>query len=90
MTREKEVILVKEPLWSSVIKDTYTIGSLLSAVGVGIWIDSGALQWTAGILWILWVLGRATRFRKDNTYTVSGARAKLDQIEADHPTKEGN
>jgi hypothetical protein len=88
MSKDTPVIVIKEPFWPSLVKDTYTAGTLLATVGVGVWIESSALQWAAGIIWILWVLGRAARFGKDNTYSIPQARAKLDEIEANHP-KEG-
>ncbi len=77
---EKQVILIKESFWPSVAKDTYSIGVLLAAVGLGVWIDSSALQWVAGIIWIFWVFARANRYGKDCTYSISEARKKLDQI----------
>jgi hypothetical protein len=77
------VIIIHETVATSVTNDLVSFGTLSASIYVGHLLDSGAMQWIAGILWLLWVLSRAGRFIGDkrNHLTIEQARARLDAIE---------
>lgn len=76
----KLVIIVDDRLWRSVGRDVVSIGGLIVAVGIGVLIDSSALQWIAGLGWVAAILGRVMG-SASNKYTISAAREKLDELE---------
>lgn len=68
--------------WSTTL--THNGATLLLFAGLfapGIWLDSAAMQWAAGIMWFLWVLGFATNTAKKNRVTIEQARKRLDELE---------
>lgn len=81
------IIILHETLWQSVVRDTYTFGALAAVVGLGVYLESAALQWIGGIIWMMWLLSRAARLAGDKSsrLTVEEARRKLDDIEAGRP-----
>ena len=82
MSRAAEVIVVHESVLASYLKDIASVGSLTAAVGLGIWLDSAALQWVAGLLWIVMILSASFKSTNDKRMTVADARKRLDEIEA--------
>lgn len=81
MSNDKKFIIIKDDrLWKSISRDTYSIGALLLAVGLGVVLDSTALQWIAGIAWILVIIGKASGEIK-KVVTIKEARALLDAWE---------
>jgi hypothetical protein len=53
------VVILSESLTESIIKDVVTFSLLLGSVALGVWINSDALQWCAGIGWLLSIVARA-------------------------------
>jgi hypothetical protein len=76
-----EVVIVHETVLASYLKDLGSFGCLVAVVGVGIWLDSVALQWVAAVLWIIWMLSKGLNLRSQRM-TVPDARKRLDEIEA--------
>lgn len=82
MSKTPEVIVVHESILASYLKDFATFGSLCAVVGIGVVLDSPALQWVAGLCWVIVVLGAAMKSINSQRFTVAGARKRLDEIEA--------
>lgn len=82
MSEKTEIIVVHESVLASYLKDIASVGSLTAAVGLGIWLDSAALQWVAGLLWIVMILTASFKTTNDKRMTVVDARKRLDEIEA--------
>lgn len=80
---ETKFLIVHETVLQSVAKDLISAATLLSMVGVGIWANSSALQWAAGIIWILSMFGKSANLSKQNTvHSFAAARRKIDAWEA--------
>lgn len=79
---ETEVIIVRETLRESIAKDVFSVAALTAAVSLGVWLESSAMQWIGGVLWILVVVSRLLRLLKDNRMSIEEARAFLDKLEA--------
>jgi hypothetical protein len=77
-----EVIVIYETVAQSVLKDAVSIAALSAAIGLGVVLNSPAMQWVAGIIWLVLVLSLSARAFKDNRMTVAKARKRLDEIEA--------
>lgn len=82
MSKSPEVIVIHESVLASYLKDIGSVGSLTAAVGLGIWLDSAALQWVAGLLWIVMILLASFKSTNDKRMTLADARKRLDEIEA--------
>jgi hypothetical protein len=77
--QNRTIIVVHESITESLVKDAYTCVALVASVGVGVYVDSQALQWIGGLLFMLTVAMSATKQR----YTIDGARKRLDELEAE-------
>lgn len=78
-----KVIVIKETFTESVKRDAFTVASAWAMIFPGWWFGSNALQWVGALLFGLFILGRVTRFQKDNARTVAEAREYLDQLESE-------
>ncbi|MGH7250046.1 MAG: hypothetical protein ACREGC_03660 [Minisyncoccia bacterium] len=83
MANKNHILIIYESRKDSIITDLFTFGSLTAAVGMGVLLNSTALQWIAGLSWAAFVLGAGARkinnFKR--SYTIAEARAYLDKIE---------
>lgn len=79
---EQKILLVHESFAQSVMKDMISAVTLLSMVGVGVWIDSAAMQWVAGIAWLLWMAGKSAFDAKNSVFSFEAARKRIDEWEA--------
>lgn len=78
-----EILVIHESVGASITKDVFTFVSLTFAVSIGVALGSVPLQWIAGVCWVLFVFGWATKATKKTTfYSVEDARKRLDEIEA--------
>lgn len=84
MTDQPTLILIRESAKESWVRDLSTFASLVGLIGIGVWLDSSAMQWIGAILGFLSILSRASDLRKRSTMTIEQARAKLDEMEAAH------
>jgi hypothetical protein len=82
MTKENKrtIIVLREGVIGSLVTDTYTYGGLLACIGVGIWAESAALQWVAGLMFSLAVIGKAVK-AGTTVYSVDEARKVLDALD---------
>lgn len=79
MTRKTQVIIIRETIWESMISDGFTFLMVLALVGVGIMVNSIALQFIGVIIALF--LGLTMFMSQDDKMTIEQARAKLDEIE---------
>lgn len=77
----KNIIILHETMLHSIAKDVFSCAMLLATIGVGVYIDSGALQWCAGIFWIIWIFSKSVAYGKNNAFSFDEARAKIDALE---------
>ena len=55
-TEKQKIIIIRETLLSSLISDAVTFVTVLSIIGIGVWLHSAAMQWM-GFLMVLVTLG---------------------------------
>jgi len=82
MADKLQVLVIKESFAASAGKDLVSALTMLSCIGIGVWVGSAALQWTGGIIWLVWCAGKMVGTSRRNTFTIAGARKRLDDIEA--------
>ena len=76
-----KVIIIRESLATSIASDCFTFAMLASLIGIGIALDSGAMQWTGALMAMIGLAVKAAG--KTDRVTIDEARAKLDQLERD-------
>ena len=79
------VVLVDDRLWKSVGRDVVSMVTLVAMVGVGVLLQSSALQWVGAIIWFLWIIGKAASVDKKHKMTIAQAREFLDKLEGGKP-----
>lgn len=79
----KTVIIVSESWLLSFIRDLGTLVMFAVMIGLGVYLESGAMQWIGGVLFLIWLAAKVPNFPP---LTVPQARKKLDQIEANQET----
>lgn len=79
---DQEIIIITESARESWSRDASTVVAFVTMIGIGVFLESTALQWVGAILGFLHIIGRATRLFKDNRYTIEQARKRLDELEA--------
>lgn len=77
---KRDIIILSESLWQSILADTITFLSLVAAVGIGKWIGSNALQWMAGLM-VIWVIVTIKVKWANTFYSIQEAREHLDFLE---------
>lgn len=77
-----EIIIIRETAAQSLVKDAGTFVLFASLIGVGVLLDSGAMQWVGAVMGFVTIFTWAIRSTSKNRMTIEQARAKLDEIEA--------
>jgi len=74
-----EIIILNETLGKSIAKNAASFCTIVAIIGVGVVLDSAAMQWLGALIWMLWLLAKASM--RGNTLTIEEARRRLDEIE---------
>lgn len=77
-----EIIIIRESAASSIAKDAGTFALFASLIGIGVLLDSGAMQWVGAVIGFTSIVVWAARASAGNRLTVEQARTRLDAIEA--------
>ncbi|MFI3902563.1 hypothetical protein [Ochrobactrum sp. S1502_03] len=78
--KPQQVIIIHETVLKSWLRDASTFALFLALIGIGILLQSVALQWVGAIIGFIVVGTRASMIRK--CFTISDARKRLDEMEA--------
>lgn len=81
-TKPAEVILLRETPLQSWKSDMSSVVGFVLLIGIGVYLESNAMQWVGAILGFFTIMFKAIRHTKDNRFTVAQARKRLDEIEA--------
>lgn len=77
-----EVIIIRETAIQSLVKDAGTFALFASLIGVGVLLDSGAMQWVGAIVGFTTIFTWVIRGTSKNRMTVEQARVRLNEIES--------
>lgn len=78
--KPQQVIIIHETVFKSWLRDASTFVLFLALIGIGILLQSVALQWVGAIIGFIVVGTRASMIRK--CFTIPDARKRLDELEA--------
>ena len=83
MSKATDVIILRETIFQSVASDAATFATFAAMIGLGVYLESTAMQWTGAVVFFVSALSRT----KAKRLTIAEARAHLDDLEAahDHP-----
>jgi hypothetical protein len=79
--KTKMIAIVDDRLWKSVLSDITTVSSLFFIVGMGLVLDSSALQWIGALMWIVWCIARMSKTTRESRMTIQQAREFIDALE---------
>ena len=79
---ERQIIFIKENARESWLRDTSSVFSFVALIGIGVVLDSSAMQWVGAVIGFFVILERSNRLFKSNRFTIEEARKRLDEIEA--------
>ncbi|MCZ7855007.1 hypothetical protein O9X81_00090 [Agrobacterium salinitolerans] len=79
MKIKTEVIVIHETVLQSYLADSSTFLLFAALIGLGVYLDSSAMQWVGAIIGFLTMAGRISRL---NRLTIDQARKRLDALEA--------
>lgn len=77
-----DVIIIHETVAKSWLRDLSTFTLFVALIGLGIILDSGAMQWMGAIIGFITIMVKAAGVQKKNRKTIAQARAFLDDLEA--------
>jgi len=77
MKNAPEIIVIAESTLQSLIRDAVSGAVIILVIGLGVALQSTAMQWMGFLLVIMIAFSRATKHRR---YTIAEARARLDEI----------
>jgi hypothetical protein len=75
----------RETTWQSVQRDIVTYATFAAMIGLGVFCNSSAMQWTGALCFFLAIFGRAKGLLKK--MTPAEIRADLDRIERENLTR---
>lgn len=77
--KKTEIIVLHETVLQSYLIDSSTFLLFAALIGLGVYLDSSAMQWVGAIIGFFTMCGRINR---QSRLTIPEARAKLDEMEA--------
>lgn len=75
-------IIIHETVWKSYARDAGTFVMITAMIGLGVALDSSAMQWVGATFGFIAVLSRGMGALNVCRMTIPEARKKLDEIEA--------
>lgn len=85
MTRKTEIILLRESWRDSLISDAATLTTIFAPIGLGVWLESAAMQWAGFLMFLVSVVGRASAKTRDGRMSVDEAIERLQAIKDPQP-----
>lgn len=82
LIQKPTVIILKEGWVQSWLRDASTFALFVALIGIGVFLESAALQWVGALIGFFHIAGNAHRMLKCESLTIPEARAKLDVLEA--------
>lgn len=82
MSKPQEVVIIHETVAKSWLRDLSTFALFTALIGLGVLLDSGAMQWMGAIIAFITIVARAVGTHKRSRKTISQARQFLDELEA--------
>ena len=77
-----KIVILRETLLQSIIIDIFTLLTTVGMVGIGVWLESTALQWVGAIMSMIAAFGMVQAIVSNSyKYTINDARKKLDEME---------
>lgn len=79
--KKTEIILLHETALQSWIRDASSVVMFIALIGIGVYLDSSAMQWVGAILGFLVIIGKAINHQNNSKMTIHQARERLDALE---------
>jgi hypothetical protein len=85
MSEKKHRIIIsrRETTFKSWATDASTFALFAGLIGLGVFLESAAMQWAGFTVAFITLLTKAAGVEKASTFDLDGARKRLDEIEAE-------
>lgn len=83
MHRQKEKLIIvmrQESVLTSWMRDASTLALVVALIGIGIVLESSAMQWFGAVVAFTTIIIKASAVEKRHLYDLEGAYAELDKI----------
>lgn len=77
---KQEIIIIYRTSFQRVVSWFTAVAGFVALIGIGILLDSSALQWVGAIIGFLVIYVAGTK--TNNAYSIADARKRLDELEA--------
>ena len=77
-----EIIILHETVLQSWLIDASTLAMFVALIGIGVFLDSSAMQWLGAIIGFLALTSRANSSKKRMSF--DEARKRIDELESTH------
>lgn len=81
MSKSPEVVIIHETVAKSWLRDLSTFTLFAALIGLGVLLDSGAMQWMGAIIAFITIVARASGTHRRSRKTIAQARQFLDELE---------
>jgi hypothetical protein len=75
-----EIMLISESVLESWMHDASTFALFIAMIGMGVYLDSSAMQWVGALMGFVTIISHAAKNK--SRMTIAQARARLDELEA--------
>lgn len=81
MEKKTEIIIIRENWVQSIVSDLFTLVMIVSVTGIGVYLNSNAMQWIGFLILLIVAVNRALSRYGDGRMSIEQARRRLDEIE---------
>lgn len=80
---DKTIIVIEEKVIESIKRDTYSVVSAFVLIGVGVYLESWAMEWFGFLMAMIVMFGKASGIRKKMSMTPDEAITRINEIKAE-------
>lgn len=82
MKKHVEIIILHETPLGSWIRDASSLALFVSLIGIGVYLDSSAMQWLGAIVGFMVLVGKSINLSNKSKVSFEEARRRIDEIES--------
>lgn len=84
MKKHVEIIILHETTLGSWIRDASSLALFVSLIGIGVYLDSSAMQWLGAIVGFMVLVGKSINLSNKSKVSFEEARRRIDEIESSY------
>lgn len=81
--KKNKIIIIKESAIESWLRDASTLALFVVLIGIGIFLESSAMQWIGAIIGFFVVISKSAIYMEKRSYTIDEAEAEIQRLKAE-------